>query len=114
MSNRPQQLSEIQREALELFTNKNKDYGDSFATYGPIGVIVRIQDKISRLTSMEKNGITFVNTESIRDTLIDLHNYSAMAVMLLDEDNPDKKFKHKRILEIIKEEEVLKCNDELV
>jgi len=26
-----------------------------------------------------------VNDESLRDTLIDLHNYSAMAVMLMDE-----------------------------
>ena len=27
-----------------------------------------------------------VNDESLRDTLIDLHNYSAMAVMLMDEE----------------------------
>ena len=26
-----------------------------------------------------------VNDEQVRDTLIDLHNYSAMAIMLLDE-----------------------------
>ena len=26
-----------------------------------------------------------VNTESLRDTLIDLHNYAAMGVMLMDE-----------------------------
>ena len=64
----------------------NKDYGDSFATYGPIGVIVRIGDKISRLNSITKNGINMVNDESLRDTLIDLHNYSAMAVMLMDEE----------------------------
>ena len=42
-------------------------------------------DKISRLNSVTKNGIVMVNSESIRDTLIDLHNYAAMAVMLLDE-----------------------------
>ena len=28
-----------------------------------------------------------VNDESSRDTLIDLHNYSAMAVMLMDENH---------------------------
>ena len=33
-----------------------------------------------------KNSITMVNDEKIRDTLIDLHNYAAMAIMLLDED----------------------------
>ena len=42
-------------------------------------------DKIQRLISVSKNGINLVETENLRDTLIDLHNYSAMAVMLLDE-----------------------------
>ena len=84
---RPNQLAKVQHEALELFKKKNKDYGDSFATYGPIGVIVRIGDKISRLNSITKNGINMVNDESLRDTLIDLHNYSAMAVMLMDENS---------------------------
>ena len=83
--NRPKQMINVQKEAFELFCKKNKDYGDAFATYGPIGVIVRIGDKINRLTSVSKNGINMVNDESLRDTLIDLHNYSAMAVMLMDE-----------------------------
>ena len=82
---RPKQMINVQKEAFELFCKKNKDYGDAFATYGPIGVIVRIGDKINRLTSVSKNGINMVNDESLRDTLIDLHNYSAMAVMLMDE-----------------------------
>lgn len=85
---RSSQLSTIQREAFELFLKKNKDYGDAFATYGPIGVIVRIGDKISRLMTITNSGINLVNDESVRDTLIDLHNYSAMAIMLLDEPQP--------------------------
>ena len=44
---------------------------------------MRIGDKLSRLMNIEKNQITLVNDESIQDTLIDLHNYSAMALMLL-------------------------------
>ena len=83
---RVSQYETVQKEAIELFKKKNADYGDAFANYGPIGVIVRMGDKISRLTSVTKSGVTMVNTESIRDTLIDLHNYAAMAVMLLDED----------------------------
>ena len=78
-------MQAVQQEAFETFLKKNKDYGDAFATYGPIGVIVRIGDKISRLMSVTKSGINFVEDETIRDTLMDLHNYSAMAVMLLDE-----------------------------
>jgi len=82
---RPMQLARIQQEALELFKKKNADYGDSFATYGPIGVLVRMGDKISRLQNITNKGVTLVDDEALRDTLIDLHNYSAMAVMLLDE-----------------------------
>jgi hypothetical protein len=82
---RLQQMTIIQTEAKELFSKKNKDYGDAFATYGPIGVLVRIGDKIQRLQSISKSGVTLVEDEKIRDTLIDLHNYAAMAIMLLDE-----------------------------
>ena len=76
---------DIQKEAINLFEKKNADYGDAFAEYGIIGVLVRIGDKIKRLQSIEKNKVALVNDERIRDTLIDLHNYSAMAMMLLDD-----------------------------
>jgi len=83
--NRVEELKTVHTEALELFRKKNNDYGDAFANYGPIGVIVRMGDKISRLQSVTKSGIQMVETEKIRDTLIDLHNYAAMAIMLMDE-----------------------------
>ena len=44
----------IQAEALELFTKKNADYGDAFAKYGVIGVLMRIEDKLQRSVSMTK------------------------------------------------------------
>lgn len=74
----------MQRDAIELFTKKNADYGDAFATYGLIGVIVRIGDKLNRLLTISVSG-TQIDDETLADTLIDLHNYSAMAIMLLDE-----------------------------
>jgi hypothetical protein len=89
MSDRVQQMERVQKEGLELFKKKNADYGDAFASYGPVGVIVRMGDKIQRLTSVSKNGVALVDNESLRDTLIDLHNYSAMAIMLLDEKKND-------------------------
>ena len=46
---------------------------------------MRIEDKIQRALSITRNGVNMVNDESIRDTLMDLHNYAAMAIMLLDE-----------------------------
>ena len=83
--NRLEQMKLIQLEAFELFTKKNIDYGDAFAKYGVIGVLMRIEDKLHRSMSITKNGVNLINDEGLRDTLIDLHNYSAMALMLLDE-----------------------------
>lgn len=79
------QMIEVQSKGLELFKKKNKDYGDAFAQYGVIGVLMRIQDKIQRSVNISKTNICLVDNESIQDTLIDLHNYAAMALMLLNE-----------------------------
>ena len=83
--NRPEQMREIQKQGYELFVKKNIDYGDSFAKYGIIGVLMRIEDKIQRAMSITNNGVNLVNDEGIKDTLLDLHNYAAMALMLLNE-----------------------------
>lgn len=83
--NRQEQMLIIQKEAFELFKKKNTDYSDAFAEFGVIGVLMRIEDKIKRSLSITKNGVNLVIDESIRDTMLDLHNYSAMALMLLDE-----------------------------
>ena len=82
---REQQMQKVQTEALTLFQKKNKDYGDAFANFGTIGVLVRMSDKISRAVSITNSSVTLVDDESLRDTLIDLHNYAAMAIMLMDE-----------------------------
>ena len=80
------QFEKIQAEALELFKKKNADYGDAFANFGPLGVIIRLGDKINRLFTITKETIRIeIKSETIRDTLIDLHNYAAMALMLIDE-----------------------------
>lgn len=84
-NHRVKQLDIIQLEGRTLFEKKNKDYGDAFATYGPVGVLVRIGDKIQRLQNITSKGINLVDDETVRDTLIDLHNYAAMAIMLMDE-----------------------------
>lgn len=82
---RVSQMKQIQATALELFTRKNADYGDAFAKYGVIGVLMRIEDKMQRAMSITKNGVNLVEDEGIRDTLLDLHNYAAMALMLMSE-----------------------------
>ena len=94
-SSRVSQMQLIQSEGLELFKKKNQDYGDAFAKYGVVGVLVRMGDKIARLQSISTKSVSLVNSESLRDTLIDLHNYSAMAIMLLDEDESEDENKEK-------------------
>ena len=79
---RVEQLKKIQSEALALFEKKNADYGDAFANFGIVGVLMRIQDKISRALSITDKGVNLVDDEGIKDTMIDLHNYAAMALML--------------------------------
>jgi hypothetical protein len=84
--NRVDQLKTIHNETLQVFIKKNADYGDAFAKFGVIGVLMRIEDKIQRALSISKSGIVLVEDEGLRDTLLDLHNYAAMALMLMDED----------------------------
>lgn len=84
---RVKQLEKIQGECKEIFEKKNKDYGDAFAQYGTAGVLVRISDKMSRFTNISKRGLKIsVSDETLKDTLMDLHNYAAMAIMCMEDD----------------------------
>lgn len=83
----------ITDEMARLFEIKNKNYGNSFSKqfdeYGLTSVCIRLEDKLNRLKSLNKqiseakNGIVDINVddESIKDTLIDLANYSVLAIM---------------------------------
>ncbi len=82
---------EIQDEAFELFKKKNTDYGNAFEEFGTIGILVRMNDKIKRAMNINDKQLSLVNDESLRDTLIDLHNYSALAVTLLEKAKSNKK-----------------------
>lgn len=73
----------VQDRCKKLYQEKNNAYGNAYRKYGVLGVIIRIQDKISRYNRLNNSEIKLF--ESIEDTLIDLSNYSAMALMLLNE-----------------------------
>lgn len=45
-------MKNVQKEAVELFTMKNADYGDTFAKYG----VMRIEDKLQRSMYITKMG----------------------------------------------------------
>jgi hypothetical protein len=81
----------------DLYERKNHDYGDSFASgmreYGMVMPIIRMEDKLRRAKSLVNNRSNpLVKDESIRDTLLDLANYTIMTVIEIDgapTDQPD-------------------------
>ena len=79
----------ICQELNETYEKKNEDYGNSFENsldkHGLIAGIVRMDDKMSRLISLNSKKEQQVMDESLRDTLMDLANYAIMSVMWLDE-----------------------------
>lgn len=81
----------ITDEMKSIYEIKNKNYGNSFSEqfkeYGLTSVCIRLDDKIRRLKSLNKqmlNGNVNMDDESVRDTLIDLANYAILAVIELD------------------------------
>ena len=76
-------------ELNNIYEKKNADYGNSFENsldkHGLIAGIVRMDDKMSRLISLNSKNEQQVMDESLRDTLMDLANYAIMTVMWLDE-----------------------------
>ena len=77
----------IMDSAGNLLIKKHKDYGPkniSQSPGGPLnGLRVRIWDKIARINNLIDSGATPEN-ESLRDSFIDLLNYSAIAMMVID------------------------------
>ena len=75
--NKIEDYKNIQNELLETFIKKNNDYGnDNLDTFGKIGIMIRLQDKINRYINVSKNNIHLVEDESLDDTIKDLINYS--------------------------------------
>ena len=73
--------------AGNLLIKKHHDYGPkniSLSPGGPLnGLRVRMWDKVARINNLLDSGVKPSN-ESLRDSFIDLLNYSAIAMMVLD------------------------------
>ena len=73
--------------ACEVLISKQNDYGPNSiaqAPGGPInGLRVRMHDKFTRINNLIDNGANPEN-ESLRDSFLDLMNYAAIGVMVLD------------------------------
>lgn len=83
----------LTRRARELMDKKNRDYAgrggtEPFANFTRVesmvicstelGMLVRITDKLSRLSSFAESGKLAVENESFEDTIVDVINYMVL------------------------------------
>ena len=77
----------IMDQAGNLLVRKHHDYGPKNIAHSPGGPLnglrVRMWDKIARINNLVDSNVNPSN-ESLRDSFLDLLNYSAIAMMVLD------------------------------
>ena len=78
--------------AGNLLIRKHHDYGPKNIAHSPGGPLnglrVRMWDKVARINNLLDSKVSPSN-ESLRDSFIDLLNYSAIAIMVLDKKWPE-------------------------
>ena len=83
-------FKEITDRMLEIYKAKNTDYGssvsDTYRDFGLVSFLVRMQDKMNRLKTLNKNEAKVLD-EKIEDTLLDLANYSILALIELKKED---------------------------
>jgi len=76
------------RDRVLTYLKKNADYGDSFnkslEKFGEVAYKVRAFDKVNRILTLVENKKANVEDESIRDTVLDLFNYTVMEKMFYE------------------------------
>ena len=78
--------------AGNLLIRKHHDYGPKNIAHSPGGPLnglrVRMWDKVARINNLIDSDVSPSN-ESLRDSFLDLLNYSAIAMMVLDKTWPE-------------------------
>jgi hypothetical protein len=86
-------VRDVYEQAQSLLLRKHEDYGPkniAGSPGGPLnGLRVRMWDKIARINHLMDSGATPEN-ESLRDSFLDLMNYSAIALLVMDGEWPDE------------------------
>ena len=79
-------------QAGNLLISKHHDYGPKNIAHSPGGALnglrVRMWDKVARINNLIDSNVAPSN-ESLRDSFLDLLNYSAIAMMVLDRKWPE-------------------------
>lgn len=88
-----QEAKPFYSETFQVLIKKQADYGPKNISHSPGGPLnglrVRMHDKLSRINHLIDNGATPEN-ESLRDSFLDLANYSIIAMMVLDSKWPSE------------------------
>ena len=78
--------------AGNLLIRKHKDYGPKNIAHSPGGALnglrVRMHDKIAKINHLVDSRVAPSN-ESLRDSFVDLLNYSAIAILVLENKWPE-------------------------
>ncbi|MCK9597998.1 MAG: DUF1599 domain-containing protein [Sphaerochaeta sp.] len=92
----------FENECMALLEKKGHDYAGNadclknLRRHGLRGIVVRLGDKYERIDTLTWGGDgPAVKGESIRDTLIDLVNYSLLAMIFLDDEGAKRPNKPK-------------------
>ena len=93
----------ICREAKELMEKKNNDYAstaDPFMNFrraeylgfstAELGVLIRMTDKMSRISTFLNRGELCLKNESVYDAIVDMINYSVILAGLLKDRETNK------------------------
>lgn len=72
-------------EIVDIVLRKNHDYGDAWQRYGAFTALIRINDKLLRLQTLESGETALVPDESIKDTLRDTIGYAMLCLQWLEE-----------------------------
>lgn len=86
-------VRDVYEAAVDVLLKKHQDYGPkniSDSPGGPLnGLRVRMHDKLARINNLIDSGASPEN-ESLRDSFLDLMNYSAIAMLVLDGNWPSE------------------------
>lgn len=80
-------VNEVYEHAKNILLSKHHDYGPTNIANAPGGAInglrVRIHDKTARINNLIDNNKN-AQHESLRDSFLDLMNYAAIALLVID------------------------------
>jgi hypothetical protein len=83
------QMENFCSQCQDLFVDRNHAYGDAISDTGLLGAVVTLVGDTGRLRRLVLPviNVKLLNTKAIQDTLLDIHNYSAIALMMIEDNN---------------------------